>query len=123
VEQLVARWAHNPKVVSSSLAPATEQKGLQLKTFLHFTRTTSIIMFVTYALYSEKFDKLYIEFTQDLISRFHSHNSLAKSGYTVKYRPWKVIYVDFFETKLAAIHREKELKSNRGRMFLRDLIK
>ena len=23
VEQLVARWAHNPKAVSSSLAPAT----------------------------------------------------------------------------------------------------
>ena len=26
VEQLVARRAHNPKVVSSSLAPATKQK-------------------------------------------------------------------------------------------------
>jgi hypothetical protein len=26
VEQLVARWAHNPKVVSSSLAPATLKK-------------------------------------------------------------------------------------------------
>jgi len=28
VEQLVARWAHNPKVVSSSLAPATRRKTL-----------------------------------------------------------------------------------------------
>ena len=26
VEQLVARWAHNPKVVSSSLAPATKKR-------------------------------------------------------------------------------------------------
>ena len=26
VEQLVARWAHNPKVVSSSLTPATKEK-------------------------------------------------------------------------------------------------
>ena len=25
---VVARWAHNPKVVSSSLAPATKQAGL-----------------------------------------------------------------------------------------------
>jgi putative endonuclease len=80
-------------------------------------------MFVTYALYSVKFDILYIGFTQDLISRFRSHNSLANSGFTVKYRPWKVIYVDFFETKTAAMQREKELKSNRGRMFLRELIK
>ncbi len=80
-------------------------------------------MYVSYALYSEKFDILYIGYTQDLISRFHSHNSLAKSGFTVKYRPWKVIYVDFLKTKIAAMRREKELKSNRGRMFLRDLIK
>jgi hypothetical protein len=27
VEQLAARWAHNPKVVSSSLAPATKKPG------------------------------------------------------------------------------------------------
>ena len=26
VEQLVARWAHNPKVTSSSLVPATKPK-------------------------------------------------------------------------------------------------
>jgi putative endonuclease len=67
-------------------------------------------MFVTYTLYSVKFDILYIGFTQDLISSFHSHNSSANSGFTVKYRPWKVIYVDFFETKTAAMQREKELK-------------
>ena len=28
---VVARWAHNPKVVSSSLAPATKQKAESLK--------------------------------------------------------------------------------------------
>ncbi|MHA8075018.1 GIY-YIG nuclease family protein, partial [Aquirufa sp. TARAVU-A1A] len=33
-------------------------------------------------LYSATFDKIYIGYTSDLISRFHSHNSLAKSGYT-----------------------------------------
>ena len=30
VEQLAARWAHNPKVASSSLAPATKSKVLLL---------------------------------------------------------------------------------------------
>jgi hypothetical protein len=33
VEQLVARWAHNPKVVSSSLASATTEKESMI-TFL-----------------------------------------------------------------------------------------
>jgi putative endonuclease len=80
-------------------------------------------MFVAYALYSAAFDQLYIGFTSDLISRFHSHNSLANSGYTVRYRPWKVIHVEFFETKAEAMKREKELKSSRGRQFLRQIVK
>ena len=29
VEQLVARWAHNPKVVSSSLTPATKEAWIK----------------------------------------------------------------------------------------------
>ncbi|MFM7019360.1 MAG: GIY-YIG nuclease family protein [Aquirufa sp.] len=79
-------------------------------------------MFVTYALYSSAYDKLYIGCTQNLISRFHSHNSLAKKGYTVRYRPWIVIHVEFYNTIMEALKREKQLKSNRGRMFLRTLL-
>ena len=33
MEQLVARWAHNPKVVSSSLAPATSERPFELSSF------------------------------------------------------------------------------------------
>ena len=79
-------------------------------------------MFISYALYSHKFDKLHIGYTNDLINRFHSHNTLAKKGYTIRYRPWEVIYVDFFETKEEAMKREKELKSSRGRAFLRTIL-
>ncbi|MFD3275114.1 GIY-YIG nuclease family protein [Aquirufa echingensis] len=79
-------------------------------------------MFVTYVLYSATFDKIYIGYTSDLISRFHSHNSLAKSGYTIRFRPWKVIYVEFFDLKSTAMKREKELKSSKGRTFLRSLL-
>ena len=34
---VVARWAHNPKVVSSSLAPATKKKRLQNLQSLFFS--------------------------------------------------------------------------------------
>ena len=30
VEQLVARWAHNPKAAGSSPAPATKEKGFRI---------------------------------------------------------------------------------------------
>ena len=40
--------------------------------------------FVTYVLYSKKFNKIYIGFTANLITRFKSHNSLGKKGFTLK---------------------------------------
>jgi hypothetical protein len=33
VEQLVARWAHNPKAAGSSPAPATKEKTRQKRVF------------------------------------------------------------------------------------------
>ena len=75
--------------------------------------------FVTYVLFSEKHDKIYIGYTSNLIQRFYSHNSLATKGYTIRFRPWKVVYIEFFNSKKEALSREKELKSSRGRNFIR----
>ncbi|MEY2792991.1 MAG: hypothetical protein RJA76_983 [Bacteroidota bacterium] len=79
-------------------------------------------MFVTYVLFSEKFNKIYIGFTNNLITRFHSHNQLATKGFTIKYRPWKVLLVEFFDTKKEACIREKQLKSRKGREFIKNYI-
>ncbi len=79
-------------------------------------------MYVTYVLYSKKYHKIYIGYTSQLIKRFHSHNRLATKGWTIKYRPWEVIYLEFFEIKREAIRREKELKTSRGRDFISKLI-
>lgn len=48
-------------------------------------------MYVVYVLYSERYSKIYIGYTSDLIDRFHSHNQFAAKGYTVHYRPWEVV--------------------------------
>ena len=56
-------------------------------------------MYVVYVLYSQSFDKIYIGYTSDLIDRFKSHNFMSTKGYTVKFRPWKVLDVEFFENK------------------------
>jgi putative endonuclease len=79
-------------------------------------------MFVTYALFSAKHNKIYIGFTSDLISRFHSHNQFATKGFTKNFRPWIVVYVEFFNLKPQAIAREKQLKSSQGRIFIRSQI-
>jgi len=80
-------------------------------------------MFYVYVLYSVKFNKIYIGYTSDLISRFESHNKLAAHGWTVRFRPWEIYYFEEFETKSLALRREKELKTASGRKFIRDMIK
>ena len=77
-------------------------------------------MYVTYALFSPAFDKIYIGYTSDLIDRYYSHNFLSTKGFTKKFRPWIVVFVEFHESKPAAMKREKELKSSRGRYFVRN---
>ena len=78
--------------------------------------------FVVYILYSEKFDKNYTGFTSNLIERLKSHNELGIKGYTLKFRPWKVIHVEFFDLKSEAMKREKFLKTGSGRTFIKNFI-
>ncbi|TEB43569.1 GIY-YIG nuclease family protein [Flavobacterium circumlabens] len=77
---------------------------------------------VVYILYSETFNKNYTGFTSNLMERFKSHNHLGTKGYTVKFRPWMVIHVEFFSSKSEAMKREKYLKTGIGREFIKNLI-
>jgi hypothetical protein len=36
MEQLVARWAHNPKVIGSSPVPATKEKAISFEVAFYF---------------------------------------------------------------------------------------
>ena len=80
-------------------------------------------MFVVYVLHSPRFDKIYIGFTSDLQNRIKAHNELANKGWTIKFRPWTVIYTETFDNKKDAIEREKQLKSAKGRIFVRSILK
>jgi putative endonuclease len=79
-------------------------------------------MFTVYILYSFEHDKIYTGYTSNLIDRFHSHNSLGTTGWTCRYRPWIVIHAEIFFQKSAAMVREKELKSGKGRDWIKQNI-
>ncbi len=80
-------------------------------------------MYTVYVLYSAEFDKIYIGYTSDVKARFESHNSLAKKGWTIRYRPWVIIYKEEYSDKTVAMNREKQLKSAKGREFIWNLIR
>jgi putative endonuclease len=63
-----------------------------------------------------------VGYTSDLSSRLRSHNELGTSNWTKRYRPWELIFREEYSTKIAAMKREKELKSGVGREFIRKNI-
>jgi putative endonuclease len=80
-------------------------------------------MFIVYVLYSVEYNKIYVGFTSNLIERFKSHNELGTKGWTKNFRPWVIIHKEVFEEKSSALKREKELKSAKGREYIKNLIK
>ena len=78
--------------------------------------------FVVYILFSEKHDKTYVGFTTNLIERIKSHNYLGTKGFTIKFRPWKVIHIEFYSTKKEALQREKYFKSGKGREEIKQML-
>ena len=79
-------------------------------------------MFIVYVLYSESFKKIYIGYTSDLEKRLISHNELDTKGWTLKFRPWKILYTEIFDSKQKAMRRERELKSASGRQWIWEKI-
>ncbi|MBL7737638.1 MAG: GIY-YIG nuclease family protein [Chitinophagaceae bacterium] len=79
-------------------------------------------MFTVYVLYSQTFKKIYIGCTSDLEERFKSHNELGTKGWTVRYRPWRIVHTELFENKSDALKREKQLKTAAGRRWIWHLI-
>ena len=80
-------------------------------------------MFTVYVLYSKDYNKIYIGFTSDLEQRLLSHNELGKKGWTMKFRPWQLIYKEVYQMKSDAMKREKELKTATGRNYIWSIIK
>ena len=54
--------------------------------------------------------------------RLAAHNDKRNNGWTKKYQPWEIIHIENFETKTEALKREKQLKTSRGRNFIRDIV-
>ena len=79
-------------------------------------------MFTVYILYSPSHNKIYVGFTSNLEQRLLSHNELGKKGWTIRFRPWKLVHTETYNTKAEALLREKELKGGKGREWIREKL-
>jgi putative endonuclease len=80
-------------------------------------------MYFVYALYSKEHDKIYIGSSSDPEKRLLSHNNPLNKGWTSRYIPWIIILCESFDSKTEALVRENQLKTAKGRQYIRSLIK
>ena len=81
-------------------------------------------MYKVYALYNAKVRRIYIGQTVNIELRLRAHNlHLLPRTYTSRYPGvWQVIYSETCTTREEALKREKQLKSYRGREFVKKYI-
>jgi putative endonuclease len=81
-------------------------------------------MFYVYVVFNRKHRKFYIGQTADLKERLILHNTKTfKGSYTASFDgEWELIYSESAITREDAIIREKQLKSYRGREFVKKYI-
>lgn len=79
-------------------------------------------MYFVYALYNADNKKIYVGQTIDLKTRVSEHNKHVHTGsYTSRFDgEWKLFYSEMFSSRKEALIREKQLKSYRGREFLKN---
>lgn len=81
-------------------------------------------MYTLYALYNKKHAKIYIGQTMDLSKRMQEHSEKKfQNSFTSRYDgQWVIIYTEEVKNRTEALKREKQLKSFRGREFVRTHI-
>ena len=116
MEQLVARRAHNPKVVGSSPTPATT--ALFFRGLFYFWGET--MPFYTYVLISDE-GYHYTGSTENLQLRVERHR-LKTTHFTKRGTNWRIVFKKEFMTRSEAMKFEKWLKSGRGRSWLKENV-
>ncbi len=78
-------------------------------------------MYTLYILFSEKIDKFYVGYTNDMERRLTEHNR-HKGKFTDSGIPWKLVYSEKFDSKSDAMNREQYIKKQKSRTFIINLI-
>ncbi len=81
-----------------------------------------LFMWYVYILYSGSGRKTYTGYTNDIERRLFEHNVSETKGFTLRYRPWVLIYTECFEGKPEAVAREKFFKTGQGREQLKLIV-
>lgn len=81
------------------------------------------MMYNIYIIYSNHIDHYYVGYTVDsLDERLRKHNTNYK-GYTAKTNDWVLLYTETFISKTEAYSRERQIKRQKSRIYIENLIR
>ena len=75
--------------------------------------------YFVYVLQSEIDGRLYKGQTSNIDKRIIEHNT-GKTKSTKGFKPWKLVYLEIFDSRSEAVLREKYFKTGSGREFLKE---
>lgn len=67
-------------------------------------------------------DRYYVGYTKNPENRLKKHNQ-GHTKSTKNKGEWKIAYTEHFQTKSEAIHRERNIKSQKSKKFIEELIR
>ena len=85
------------------------------------SRPDHFIMYFVYILQSLSTSKYYIGSTNNILRRFHQHQS-GYSKFTRKRGPWFMPYYEIYKSRSEAVKRELELKSKKTSASILQII-
>lgn len=75
-----------------------------------------------YIIYSEKCDRYYVGHSDDVERRVEEHNSGRGGKYTIRCKPWELVFIERYESRSLAVKRELEIKKKKSRKYIENLI-
>jgi len=79
------------------------------------------LMYYVYVMQSEKNGSFYTGYTKDIPERIEYHNS-GKVKSTRYLMPFKVVYIEAYESAIESRRREYYIKSQKSRKFIEALV-
>ena len=93
-----------------------------LKILRAYKRIKAGEMWNVYVLRSLVNGKFYTGYTGDFDKRLKAHNSGRGGRFTKLNKPFELVYKEDFEDKYTAQKRERELKTNKGRYWVKKIV-
>ena len=72
-------------------------------------------MFQVYAIYSSKFDEIYIGYSVKAEKRLASHNHEKNKGYTKRYQPWEMVFTEDLDSIAEVMKKRKRIENWKGK--------